>query len=110
MMMGAPGQPELGAALTNSFCRSDPDMAYHFARVTFLSVLRGDLPQMKTPTLILQCDDDFIAPQAVGNYMQRVMPRAKLALIDNVGHCPHMSAPAACTEAMVAFLADIQLP
>lgn len=110
VIMGAPGQPELSTALTNSFCRTDPEIAKHFARVTFLSDLRADLPQLKTPTLILQCSDDIIAPRAVGDYMQRVMPRAKLALIDNVGHCPHMSAPSACTEAMVAFLAERQLP
>jgi sigma-B regulation protein RsbQ len=78
--------------------------------VTFLSDLRADLPQLKTPTLILQCTDDIIAPLEVGNYMQRVMPRAKLTLVDNVGHCPHMSAPSACSEAMVAFLAEMKLP
>jgi len=110
VIMGAPGQPELSVSLTNSFCRTDPGIAKHFARVTFLSDLRADLPQLKTPTLILQCTDDIIAPLEVGNYMQRVMPRAKLTLIDNVGHCPHMSAPSACSEAMVAFLAEMKLP
>jgi sigma-B regulation protein RsbQ len=110
VIMGAPGQPELSAQLTNSFCRTDPEIAKHFARVTFLSDLRADLPQLKTPTLILQCSDDIIAPRAVGDYMQRVMPRARLALIDNVGHCPHMSAPSACSRAMVDFLAELQLP
>ena len=89
---------------------TDPEIAEQFARVTFLSDLRADLPHLTTPTLILQCSDDIIAPLAVGDYMQRVMPHAKLALIDNVGHCPHMSAPSACTEAMVAFLAETQLP
>jgi sigma-B regulation protein RsbQ len=110
MIMGAPGQPELSTTLKNSFCRTDPEIAKHFARVTFLSDLRADLPQLQTPTLILQCSDDIIAPRAVGDYMQRVMPRAKLALIENVGHCPHMSAPSACSEAMVDFLTELQLP
>jgi sigma-B regulation protein RsbQ len=109
VIMGAPGQPELGAALTNSFCRTDPEIAKHFARVTFLSDLRGDLPCLETPTLILQSSDDFIAPRAVGDYMQRVMPHAKLELIDNVGHCPHMSAPSACSQAMIEFLAELHL-
>ena len=34
-IMGAPDQPELGVELTNSFCRTDPEIAKHFARVTF---------------------------------------------------------------------------
>jgi sigma-B regulation protein RsbQ len=29
VIMGAPGQPELSASLTNSFCRTDPEIAKH---------------------------------------------------------------------------------
>jgi pimeloyl-ACP methyl ester carboxylesterase len=61
-IMGAPGQPELAEELTNSFCRTDPDIAEEFARVTFLSDNRDDLWRITTPTLILQFSDDLIAP------------------------------------------------
>ena len=105
-IMGAPEQPELAAELTNSFCRTDPDIARQFARVTFLSDLRPQLPRLEAPTLILQCDEDMIAPMAVGEYMQRVMPAATLAIIDNVGHCPHLSAPSASAAAIDNFLAQ----
>jgi sigma-B regulation protein RsbQ len=104
-IMGAPEQPELGAELTNSFCRTDPEIAKQFARVTFLSDVRAKLPELKAPTLILQCDDDMIAPVAVGEYMHRVLPRSTLSIIDNVGHCPHLSAPSASAAAIDAFLA-----
>lgn len=104
-IMGAPDQPALGQELTNSFCRNDPEIAAHFARVTFLSDHRADLPRSATPALILQCTDDMVAPVAVGEYMQRTMPSSVLALIDNIGHCPHMSAPSASTDAIQAFLA-----
>ena len=103
-IMGAPGQPELGAELTNSFCRTDPDIAKHFARVTFLSDHRADLPKSTVPALIVQCSDDLIAPQSVGRYMHAVMPRSVLKVISNVGHCPHLSAPCASLDAMEAFL------
>lgn len=103
-IMGASDQPELGVELTNAFCRTDPEIARHFARVTFLSDHRADLPRLQTPTLILQSSEDLIAPRQVGEYMARVMPDATLALIDNVGHCPHMSAPSASSAAIDAFL------
>ncbi|KQP49412.1 alpha/beta fold hydrolase [Pseudorhodoferax sp. Leaf274] len=103
-IMGAPGQPELADELTNSFCRTDPEIAKHFARVTFLSDNRADLARLHTPTLILQCTDDLIAPQAVGEYMRGAMPNATLQLIENTGHCPHLSAPGASRSAMEAFL------
>lgn len=104
VIMGAPEQPELATELSNSFCRTDPEIAKHFARVTFLSDHRADLPRLQAPALIIQCSDDMIAPVAVGEYMHRVLPRSTLALISNVGHCPHLSAPSPCTSAIDAFL------
>ncbi|MFL6698770.1 MAG: alpha/beta fold hydrolase [Vitreoscilla sp.] len=106
-IMGAPDQPELAAELTNSFCRTDPEIAEQFARVTFLSDHRRDLTRLQTPTLILQCSEDIIAPVAVGQYMHRVLPRSTLRIIDNVGHCPHLSAPSASTSAIEGFLQEL---
>jgi sigma-B regulation protein RsbQ len=103
-IMGAPGQPELGVELTNSFCRTDPEIAKQFARVTFLTDLRARLPELRTPTLIVQCNDDLIAPLSVGKYMHAVLPDSTLAIVDNVGHCPHLSAPSACASAIDEFL------
>ena len=103
-IMGMPDQPELGIELTNSFCRNDPEIAKHFARVSFLSDHRAALPLSSTPALILQCSDDLIAPLTVGRYMQQHLQHSVLDLIDNVGHCPHVSAPSACTAAIERFL------
>lgn len=104
-IMGAPGQPELAEELVNSFCRTDPTIARQFAEVTFLSDSRRQLPLSTVPALILQCSDDLIAPQSVGEYMHRHLPDSELAVIDNVGHCPHLSAPHASVGAMRRFLA-----
>ena len=103
-IMGAPERPELGVELTNSFCRTDPEIAKHFARVTFLSDHRPALAHNKTPALILQCSEDLIAPLSVGEFMRDTMPHSTLQIIDNVGHCPHLSAPSASSQAMHEFL------
>jgi sigma-B regulation protein RsbQ len=107
-IMGAPESPELGVELTNSFCRTDPDIAKHFARVTFLSDHRADLAKSTIPTLILQCSDDLIAPREVGDFIHRAIPGSQLAMIENTGHCPHLSAPAASIDAMRAYLAGLR--
>ena len=91
--------------LTDSFCRTEPYIAKQFARVTFLSDNRQDVIGLTTPALILQSSDDLIAPIAVGEYLHGVLPNSTYCLVDNVGHCPHMSAPQACAAAMAAFLA-----
>ena len=92
-IMGAPDKPELGQELKNSFCRTDPEIARHFARVTFLSDNRADLPKFTLPSLLLQCTDDIIAPPTVGAYLHRALPNSTLRAVENIGHCPHLSAP-----------------
>ncbi|MDB5867692.1 MAG: alpha/beta hydrolase [Polaromonas sp.] len=106
-IMGAPEQPELAQELTNSFCRTDPDIARHFARVTFLSDHRAELPRLQAPTLVLQCSDDLIAPMSVGDYLHRTLPSNTLRIIDNVGHCPHLSEPGASMAAINDFLSTM---
>ncbi|ACD19654.1 alpha/beta fold hydrolase [Paraburkholderia phytofirmans] len=108
-IMGAPEQPELGVELTNSFCRTDPEIARQFARVTFLSDHRAILSRTTTPTLILQCSDDIIAPRVVGEYLHRMIPGSTLHIIENIGHCPHLSSPSASADAMNAFLGQMSL-
>jgi sigma-B regulation protein RsbQ len=108
-IMGAPDQPELAGELTNSFCRTDPDIAQQFARVTFLSDVRPALPRLTTPTLIVQCSDDLIAPLSVGEYMHRALPHSTLSVVANIGHCPHLSAPSASADAIDRFLAQERL-
>ena len=105
VIMGNPERPELTAELQASFCRNDPVIAHLFARVTFLSDHRDDLAAVSTPTLILQSDDDVIAPVAVGRYMHEAMPAAALVILRAAGHCPHVSAPALVAEAMTDYLA-----
>src|SRR6202167_2374602 len=49
VIMGNPDRPELGEELTNSFCRTDPQIAKAFARVTFTSDNRKDLAGVDIP-------------------------------------------------------------
>jgi sigma-B regulation protein RsbQ len=105
-IMGNPERPELGEELTNSFCRTSPDIAKHFARVTFLSDNRADLPKVRTGALILQCSQDAIAPEAVGRYVHRNLPGSQFVQMRATGHCPNLSAPEETVAAMEAFLRD----
>ncbi|WNG47340.1 alpha/beta hydrolase [Archangium minus] len=104
VIMGNPDRPELGAELTNSFCRTDPEIAKHFAHVTFLSDNRADLPKLKTPSLILQCSQDVIAPECVGEYVHRTLANSRLVVMKATGHCPNLSAPEETIAAMKTFL------
>jgi sigma-B regulation protein RsbQ len=104
ILMGA-SHPALSEELVASFMRNDQGIARHFARVSFLSDHRADLPRSTVPTLILQCSDDRIVPRAVGDYMLRHLPASCLHVIEDDGHCPHISEATASAQAIDAFLA-----
>jgi len=103
-IMGNADRPELGERLTNNFCATDPEIAQEFARVTFLSDNRADLPKLTVPSLTLQCSKDIIAPIQVGQYMHDHLQHNTLMIMDAEGHCPHMSAPAETIRQMQAYL------
>jgi sigma-B regulation protein RsbQ len=109
-IMGRPDRPELGEELTASFCRTDPDIARRFARVTFLSDNRSDLRGVRTPTLVLQCSNDVLAPVSVGEYVRDHMPHASMVLLEATGHCPNLSAPDETAEAIARFLKTLSPP
>ena len=104
VIMGNADHPELAEELTNSFCRTDPDIAKRFARTTFLSDNRADLAGVTARCLVIQCSEDVVAPASVGEYVHRNLPDSELVLIDATGHCPNLSAPEATIAAMKAFL------
>jgi sigma-B regulation protein RsbQ len=105
VIMGNPDRPQLGEELTNSFCRNDPEIARQFARVTFLSDNRADLEAVRIPSLVVQCSDDPIAPEAVGRYVAERLPSGRYVEIEATGHCPNLSAPEETIAAMRRFVA-----
>jgi sigma-B regulation protein RsbQ len=98
---------ELSAELEASFCSTDPKIARRFAEATFYADNRNDLKHVKTPTLIIQCADDAIAPVTVGEFVNHEMENSTLEVIDASGHCPHMSHPELTIETMKAYLAPV---
>jgi sigma-B regulation protein RsbQ len=103
-IMGNPDRPELGEELTNSFCRTDPEIAKQFARATFMSDNRSDLGRITARTLILQCSDDIIASEQVGEYVHSAVPGSQIAYLKASGHCPNLSAPQEVISAIDDFV------
>ncbi|OPX13376.1 alpha/beta fold hydrolase [Mycobacterium sp. AT1] len=104
-VMGTPDRPELEDELTESFCRNDPAKARVFARTTFLSDNRADLPRVGIPSRVVECLHDTLAPRTVGAYTHEHIAGSDLVTIDATGHCPQLSAPDATAAAIAAFAA-----
>lgn len=104
VIMANPERGELSEELSNSFCRSNPEITKEFARTTFLSNKRHLLPEITIPTLILQCSEDVIAPEEVGRYMHEKINGSTFIMMEATGHCPNLSAPEETIAAIKAFL------
>ena len=105
VFMGNPDRKELSEELANSFCNTDPEIAKHFARTTFLTDSRDILSSVEIPALILQCVHDVVAPQYVGEYMHAKITKSTLVIMEATGHCPNLSAPAETITHIKAYLA-----
>jgi sigma-B regulation protein RsbQ len=86
-------KPHLHEELAQSICQGDPAIVRHFAKQVFLSDVRAQVLLVPVPTLVLPCADDAVAPDAVGAYMVKHLPRGELWPLRATGHCPHMSHP-----------------
>ena len=105
MVMSDPGRPDLKAELEATFCRNRPEIARHFAGVTFLSDNRDDLPEVTVPTLVVQTRHDAIAPVTAGQLVHDRIAGSRMVVIEGHGHVPHLSAPAETLKAIREFLA-----
>jgi pimeloyl-ACP methyl ester carboxylesterase len=62
------------------------------------------LPQVRTPTLIVAGQWDFIAPVSQAEQSQRLMPDARLEIVKYTRHLPHLERPDAVNRLLDRFL------
>jgi proline iminopeptidase len=66
--------------------------------------LRPELPKVRTPTLVVVGDDDFICDVTAAHEMANGIPGAELAVIADAGHFPWVEQPTAFRQAVDEFL------
>jgi sigma-B regulation protein RsbQ len=103
-VMKNPDRPELTEDLADVFCSTDPRVARTFAEATFFADNRGDLDDVQVPALVLQCTDDSIAPDSVGEYVRDHLPKATFRKLQATGHCPQLSHPDETIAAIRAYM------
>lgn len=103
---GNPGRPALSEELAQSFCSLDPAVAQQFARASFLVDYRPLLPAHEVPTLVLQSEQDPIAPVSAGEYISRYLRHSTMIQLPVTGHVPHLSDPEPVVRAMWDHLFD----
>ena len=67
--------------------------------------LRDEVTKLGVPTLFLWGDVDGFAAPSSGGTVAAAMPQARLEVIKDAGHLPHLDAPATVATAIDRFLA-----
>jgi pimeloyl-ACP methyl ester carboxylesterase len=62
------------------------------------------LPKIKSPTLVISCDQDLLTPPENSVFIQKHIPGAQLVTIKNCGHAPFIEKPDEFFKLMLHFL------
>lgn len=68
------------------------------------AVMLDRLPMIKTPTLLIHCEEDNIHSVELSRNAWRLMPNAKLKTFRECGHCPHIEKATQFNNAVIEFL------
>jgi sigma-B regulation protein RsbQ len=104
LLLGPMAPPDLAEETQQCLSATASPMVQQFAQVTFLSDHRAAVPGLSLPTLVVQSQEDFIAPAQVGGYLVAHLPNAQLVTLPTAGHCPQLSAPRETLTALRSFL------
>lgn len=105
---GVPGDA-LAREVEQALLAAHPPALQQFARVALQSDFRDRLREMVKPTLVLQGTRDVIAPEVVGRFMAGELRDGRLAVLDEPGHFPQITAPVETTGAIREFVEGLGL-
>lgn len=72
-------------------------------------MMRDDLAKLPVPTLFIWGDKDAFAPPSSGEDMVARMANAKIEIISDAGHLPHLDRPADVAAIITRFLANQEI-
>ncbi len=104
---GSEGERDVLAELRESlFSRGEPHMNALRGGLDILrdADLRGALPHVRLPTLIITGERDKLTPPEASHYMARMLPDARVVEIEGAAHAPFLSHTKVFVEHLKNFL------
>lgn len=108
MLLGSTAAAELRSEVIETMAAIDPDAYRTGAEAVWLADQRDRAKAVASPTLVLCGTEDRITPPALSEDLARLIPGAKLELVEAAGHLANAEQPAAFNAAVDRFLADVE--
>ncbi|HEU0188740.1 MAG TPA: alpha/beta fold hydrolase [Gallionella sp.] len=108
-MRGCEQEREVLAILRDGlFSRGEPEMGALQSGLDILrdSDLRGALPEVRQPTLVLAGERDTLIPHQASQYLASRIPAGRLAMIKGAAHAPFLSHQDEFINHLLDFLGD----
>lgn len=106
---GSEHERELLAELrAQMFCRGEPDIAALRGGLEILrdTDLRGQLPHIRQPALVIAGGRDKLTPPEASVYLAQALHDARVVEIEGAAHTPFLSHPLIFVEQLINFLSD----
>ena len=106
-LRGSENERELLALMRERlFSRGEPDIDALRGGLEILrdADLRGELPYIGQPTLVIAGERDKLTPPQASHYLAQAMPNARVVEIEGAAHAPFLSHPGFFVEQIKRFL------
>ena len=106
-MRGSEGERELLANLRELlFSRGEPhpDALRGGLEILRDADLRGALPEIRQPTLVIAGERDKLTPPEASHYLAQTLPNARMVEIEGAAHAPFLSHPQIFIQHLKSFL------
>lgn len=108
MLLGSAANPGLRGEVVETMAAIDPKAYRIGAHTVWLADQRDEARSIRVPTLVLCGTEDRITPPALSEELARLIPGARLELIEAAGHLANAEQPAAFNAAIDRFLAEVE--
>jgi 3-oxoadipate enol-lactonase len=104
MLLAQPAAPRLRREVVETMAGIDPAAYCIGAEAVWLADQRERARQIRVPTLILVGDQDLITPPELSDELVRLIPNARVQVIEEAGHISNLEKPTEFNQALELFI------
>lgn len=108
MLLAQPAAPRVRREVVETMSKIDPQAYCIGAEAVWLADQRDRAIEIRVPTLVIVGDQDLITPAALSEELARLIPNARMQVIEDAGHISNLEKPAEFNDALDRFIGELE--